>query len=67
MADDILIVDDEADIRELVSGILQDEGFITRSTATTRWRMSRAAGPVWSSSTSGCKAAASTVCSSSTR
>src|SRR5712664_3571751 len=31
MADDILIVDDEADIRELVSGILQDEGFITRS------------------------------------
>src|SRR6266567_1376719 len=31
MADDILIVDDEADIRELVSGILQDEGFITRT------------------------------------
>src|ERR1700761_6503719 len=31
MADDILIVDDEADIRELVSGILPDEGFITRS------------------------------------
>src|SRR3954451_14020449 len=31
MADDILIVDDEADIRELVSGILQDEGYITRS------------------------------------
>src|SRR3974390_3452510 len=31
MPDDILIVDDEADIRELVSGILQDEGFITRS------------------------------------
>src|SRR6267154_275753 len=31
MADDILIVDDEADIRELVSGILQDECFITRS------------------------------------
>src|SRR5437879_11393275 len=31
MADDILIVDDEADIRELVSGILQDEGFSTRS------------------------------------
>ena len=38
MASDILIVDDEADIRELVSGILQDEGYITRSraTATTR-------------------------------
>jgi len=31
MASDILIVDDEADIRELVSGILQDEGYITRS------------------------------------
>ncbi len=30
MASDILIVDDEADIRELVSGILQDEGFETR-------------------------------------
>ncbi|GBF25469.1 nitrogen assimilation regulatory protein [bacterium MnTg02] len=30
MASDILIVDDEADIRELVSGILQDEGFDTR-------------------------------------
>jgi two-component system nitrogen regulation response regulator NtrX len=31
MAPDILIVDDEADIRELVSGILQDEGYLTRS------------------------------------
>src|SRR2546425_2185634 len=31
MADDILIVDDEADIRELVSDILQDEGYITRA------------------------------------
>jgi two-component system nitrogen regulation response regulator NtrX len=31
MAADILIVDDEADIRELVSGILQDEGYTTRT------------------------------------
>ncbi|BAT60454.1 nitrogen regulation protein NR(I) [Variibacter gotjawalensis] len=31
MAADILIVDDEADIRELVSGILDDEGFGTRT------------------------------------
>jgi two-component system, NtrC family, nitrogen regulation response regulator NtrX len=31
MASDILIVDDEADIRELVSGILQDEGHDTRT------------------------------------
>src|SRR5712671_2030400 len=31
MSPDILIVDDEADIRELVSGILQDEGYVTRT------------------------------------
>ena len=31
MAADILIVDDEADIRELVAGILQDEGYTTRT------------------------------------
>jgi two-component system nitrogen regulation response regulator NtrX len=31
MAADILIVDDEADICELVAGILQDEGFSTRT------------------------------------
>src|SRR3954451_19068584 len=31
MADDILSVGDEADSRELVSGMVQDEGFITRS------------------------------------
>jgi two-component system nitrogen regulation response regulator NtrX len=30
MAADILIVDDEADIRELISGILEDEGYETR-------------------------------------
>ena len=30
MASDILIVDDEADIRDLISGILQDEGHRTR-------------------------------------
>src|SRR3989337_181521 len=30
MAADILIVDDEADIRDLVSGILEDEGHRTR-------------------------------------
>ncbi|MDE1174224.1 MAG: sigma-54 dependent transcriptional regulator [Parvibaculaceae bacterium] len=30
MASDILIVDDEADIRELVAGILNDEGYATR-------------------------------------
>jgi two-component system nitrogen regulation response regulator NtrX len=31
MAHDILLVDDEADIRELVSGILEDEGFSART------------------------------------
>ena len=31
MANDILIVDDEADIRDLVAGILEDEGFKTRT------------------------------------
>ncbi|HTV35058.1 MAG TPA: sigma-54 dependent transcriptional regulator [Xanthobacteraceae bacterium] len=31
MSSDILIVDDEADIRELVAGILQDEGYSTRT------------------------------------
>ena len=31
MATDILVVDDEADIRELVAGILQDEGYAVRT------------------------------------
>jgi two-component system nitrogen regulation response regulator NtrX len=35
MARDILIVDDEADIRLLIGGILQDEGFVTRQAATS--------------------------------
>jgi len=33
MASDILVVDDEADIREIVSGILDDEGYETRMAA----------------------------------
>ncbi|MDR1827358.1 MAG: sigma-54-dependent Fis family transcriptional regulator, partial [Methylobacteriaceae bacterium] len=33
MSTDILVVDDEADIRELVAGILQDEGHGTRTAA----------------------------------
>ena len=31
MAADILVVDDEADIRDIVSGILEDEGYSTRT------------------------------------
>src|SRR5579864_1985096 len=33
MAHDILIVDDEADIRMLISGVLKDEGYATRDAA----------------------------------
>lgn len=36
MARDILIVDDEADIRDLVSGILSDEGYETRLAGTDK-------------------------------
>ena len=35
MAHDILIVDDEADIRTLVAGILEDEGYRVREAATS--------------------------------
>ncbi|MBK8009345.1 MAG: sigma-54-dependent Fis family transcriptional regulator [Rhizobiales bacterium] len=31
MANDILVVDDEVDIRELVAGILEDEGYVVRT------------------------------------
>lgn len=34
MALDILVVDDEEDIRELVAGVLEDEGYETRSAAS---------------------------------
>src|SRR6202012_4230604 len=33
MASDVLVVDDEADIRDLVAGILQDEGYAVRTAA----------------------------------
>src|SRR5919106_2831633 len=33
MALEVLVVDDEADIRELVSGVLEDEGYKVRSAA----------------------------------
>src|SRR5258708_13258315 len=33
MAHDILIVDDEADIRMLIGGVLKDEGYATRDAA----------------------------------
>jgi two-component system nitrogen regulation response regulator NtrX len=36
MAHDILIVDDEADIRMLIGGVLKDEGYATREAADSR-------------------------------
>ena len=33
MAHDVLIVDDEADIRTLIAGVLEDEGYVTRVAA----------------------------------
>lgn len=36
MAKDILIVDDEADIRNLIQGILEDEGYTTRQAGTAK-------------------------------
>jgi two-component system nitrogen regulation response regulator NtrX len=36
MAKDILIVDDEADIRHLIQGILEDEGYTTRQAGTAK-------------------------------
>ena len=36
MATDILVVDDEDDIRDLVTGILEDEGYETRDAANAR-------------------------------
>ena len=64
MASDILIVDDEADIRELVAGILR-----TRATTPARPHdadealaaIADARARAWSSSTSGCRAAGSTA------
>ncbi len=35
MANDILIVDDEADIRKIIAGILQDEGYATREAGSS--------------------------------
>src|SRR5260370_21243932 len=35
MAHDILIVDDEADIRMLIAGVLKDEGYATRDAASS--------------------------------
>ena len=41
MAHDVLIVDDEADIRMLISGILQDEGYQTRDAGDSTAALAR--------------------------
>ena len=60
MSADILVVDDEADIRELVAGLLEDEGYRTRKASSAD--EAPRAGRIWSSSISGCRAAASMGC-----
>ena len=44
MASDILIVDDEADIRALIAGILEDEGYDTRQAADSNQALSEVTG-----------------------
>jgi two-component system nitrogen regulation response regulator NtrX len=43
MAHDILIVDDEEDIRSLISGILEDEGYTTRQAGSSQGALSEVA------------------------
>ena len=38
MALEVLVVDDEADIRELVAGVLEDEGYAVRAAADSSRR-----------------------------
>ena len=66
MALEVLVVDDEADIRDLVSGVLEDEGYAVRTAGrqhAPRSTRSTSGGPRWSCSTSGCRARGSTGCS----
>jgi two-component system nitrogen regulation response regulator NtrX len=69
MAADILIVDDEADICELVAGILQDEGYATAVAHNSDAALGAIAArrPNLVFWTSGCRAASSTDCSCSKR
>jgi DNA-binding NtrC family response regulator len=63
IAPEILIVDDEEDIRDLIAGILHDEGFETRVAADSDSAIAacaRAGRSLWCS-TSGCRAAGSTA------
>ena len=64
MAHDILIVDDEDDIRQLIAGILDDEGFNTRQAATSAEAFAAIAArqPALSFWMSGCAKANMTDC-----
>ena len=63
IASEILIVDDEEDIRDLIAGILRDEGYETRVAGDSDGALPRCAraGRSWWCSTSGCRAAGSTA------
>lgn len=56
MSADILIVDDEADIRELIAGIMEDEGSKPGRLPTVQnvWLKLNCAGRHWSFWISGC-------------
>jgi DNA-binding NtrC family response regulator len=63
IASEILIVDDEEDIRELIAGILHDEGYDTRVAGDSDSAIAacaRAGRSLWCW-TSGCRAASSTA------
>ena len=69
MALDILIVDDELDIRELVAGVLEDEGYGARVAADSDSALEAVAArrPSSSCSTSGSRDPSSTGSNCSTR
>ena len=46
MALDILVVDDEPDIRDLISGVLEDEGYSTRVAADSDAALAAVNGPL---------------------
>jgi two-component system nitrogen regulation response regulator NtrX len=63
MAHDILIVDDETDIRRLIAGVLEDEGYGREKPrmGAALSKPSKRADPVLSCSMCGCRTASWTV------
>ena len=64
LAKEILIVDDEVGIRELLSEILQDEGYrvALAENAARRARTASGSSPRWCCSTSGCRTPTASRC-----